>query len=201
MELEKAKKKRKTLRASVTRLTSKINEILKEDPRYVDQWLLKQCSLNLSEISEEIKAIDGKILDLLIEDDASDSECEKESEDAIGIKEKITYIQLSVEDFFKDHSLDEKLSRSESKASISSIASSAGSENECNRVKAKLPKLQLKKFSGKVSVWQEFWDSFKSAIHENKELEIQILKKLFGRTCKKCRRRFYPDGYRLQIRN
>ena len=63
-------------------------------------------------------------MDLLIEDDASDNECEKESEEASGIKEKIIYTQLSVEDFFKDHSQDEKLPRSESKASISSIASS-----------------------------------------------------------------------------
>ena len=31
----------------------------------------------------------------------------------------------------------------------------------------KLPKLQMRSFSGKVQDWQEFWDSFKSAIHED----------------------------------
>ena len=29
---------------------------------------------------------------------------------------------------------------------------------------AKLPKLEVKKFSGKIQEWQEFWDSFESAI-------------------------------------
>jgi len=37
-------------------------------------------------------------------------------------------------------------------------------------VKAKLPKLELKKFAGNVAQWQEFWDAFKSAIHNDKEL-------------------------------
>ena len=35
---------------------------------------------------------------------------------------------------------------------------------------AKLPKLEVKKFSGKIQEWQEFWDSFKSAIDSNKSL-------------------------------
>ena len=34
-------------------------------------------------------------------------------------------------------------------------------------VRAKLPKLEVKKFNGKLSEWQEFWDSFDSAIHQN----------------------------------
>ena len=31
----------------------------------------------------------------------------------------------------------------------------------------KLPKLDVRKFSGKIGKWQEFWDSFESAIHCN----------------------------------
>ena len=34
-------------------------------------------------------------------------------------------------------------------------------------VRAKLPKLEVKKINGKLSEWQEFWDSFESAIHQN----------------------------------
>ena len=34
-------------------------------------------------------------------------------------------------------------------------------------VRAKLPKLEVKKFNGKLCEWQEFWDSFESAIHMN----------------------------------
>eukprot|EP00112_Aurelia_sp_Birch-Aquarium-sp1_P018768 Seg453.10 transcript_id=Seg453.10/GoldUCD/mRNA.D3Y31 product="hypothetical protein" protein_id=Seg453.10/GoldUCD/D3Y31 len=38
------------------------------------------------------------------------------------------------------------------------------------RVDAKLPKSELKKFTGRPQDWQEFWDSFKSTIHKNEEL-------------------------------
>ena len=37
-------------------------------------------------------------------------------------------------------------------------------------VKAKLPKLEVKKFSGKLQDWQEFWDSFQSSIDGNESL-------------------------------
>ena len=36
--------------------------------------------------------------------------------------------------------------------------------------RAKLPKLEVRKFGGKVSEWQEFWDSFESAIDKNEAL-------------------------------
>ena len=34
-------------------------------------------------------------------------------------------------------------------------------------VRVKFPKLQMRNFSGKVQDWQEFWDSFKSAVHDD----------------------------------
>ena len=39
--------------------------------------------------------------------------------------------------------------------------------NQQKAVRAKLPKLEVKKFSGKLGEWREFWDSFESAIHLN----------------------------------
>lgn len=35
---------------------------------------------------------------------------------------------------------------------------------------AKLPRLNLKYFAGEPSQWMTFWDSFRSAVHENPEL-------------------------------
>ena len=37
-------------------------------------------------------------------------------------------------------------------------------------VRVKLPRLEVRKFSGKLEEWQEFWDSFESAIHSNDSL-------------------------------
>ncbi len=39
-----------------------------------------------------------------------------------------------------------------------------------NNTKVRLPKLEVRKFSGKIQDWREFWDSFESAIHRNEGL-------------------------------
>ena len=37
-------------------------------------------------------------------------------------------------------------------------------------VRAELPELEARKFSGKLEEWQEFWDSFETALHSNDSL-------------------------------
>ena len=41
---------------------------------------------------------------------------------------------------------------------------------------AKLPKLEVRKFDGKVHEWQEFWDCFVSAINENETLSKVVVR-------------------------
>lgn len=44
------------------------------------------------------------------------------------------------------------------------------SPGQGHSVRAKPPKLEVKKFNGKIEEWQEFWDGFESAIHRNEGL-------------------------------
>ena len=49
------------------------------------------------------------------------------------------------------------------------------SSNQCAEFagrRVKLPKLELKKFSGNIAELQEFWDGFKSAVHDGVKLAI-----------------------------
>ena len=48
------------------------------------------------------------------------------------------------------------------------VYSSASSSSP--KTTTKLPKLEVKKLSGRIQEWQEFWDSFESAIDSNKKL-------------------------------
>ena len=55
-----------------------------------------------------------------------------------------------------------------SKSSVGTVGSIENSSDECQRrVRVKLPKLDMRKFTGKVEDWQEFWDSFRSAVHND----------------------------------
>ena len=38
------------------------------------------------------------------------------------------------------------------------------------KARARLSKLEVKKFGGRINEWQEFWDSYQSAIHSNHSL-------------------------------
>ena len=42
--------------------------------------------------------------------------------------------------------------------------------NPVHNLKAKLPKLEVKRFNGRLQDWQEFWDSFQSSIDGNDNL-------------------------------
>ena len=58
-------------------------------------------------------------------------------------------------------------------------------QTTCNQtVRARLPKLELKKFFGSVADWQSFWDAFRNAVHENSQLfeidKFTYLKGLLG---------------------
>ena len=43
-------------------------------------------------------------------------------------------------------------------------------QNNAPKAKVRLPKLEVRKFDGNLQQWQEFWDSFESAIHANETL-------------------------------
>ena len=42
--------------------------------------------------------------------------------------------------------------------------------NQSKKALVKLPKLEVRKFGGKLEEWQQFWDSFESVIHCNESL-------------------------------
>ena len=48
---------------------------------------------------------------------------------------------------------------------VTENAASPGTLANSKTARVKLPKLEVCKFVGKIEEWQEFWDSFESAIH------------------------------------
>ena len=179
-----AKKERRTIRSLATKLVNKVKECLDEASDGVDDRKLRQFRAALKEKSIVLKELDKEILNYLYTTGAEDEICENEAEQASEIQEKIDYQLICVEDMLKEME-DEKLSvnsssksHSVSRESIVTVASNDdGHSNESEfqpskswndrTVRVKLPKLQMRSFSGKVQDWQEFWDSFKSAIHED----------------------------------
>ena len=198
-DLDKARKKRRVHRGTTTKLLNKIENLLKEDDIdriKLKQFLieLKEKQKTIKELDDVIFEL---MIENALEDDVCEKEAEEASEIKERITYGIVSIEDSLEairdgrggsviletSMRQDNSPHgsvtgqnnspaesvKSLSRFDSQESLNSVASSANSMRNRTR-KVKLPQLELKKFSGKTAEWQEFWDGYKSAVHDDNDL-------------------------------
>ena len=188
-EVDLLKKKRSTFRRNTTKLVNKVLD-LRNAEEDNDTVLLKSYSEQLKTQRDELKDLDNKILGYALENEDDDA-CDKEVEDSSEYSGKITQSLVFINDTLggdddaasiKSNS-SRRIQRSASKESIASNCSqySNYSDTGKRKVRVKLPQLEIKKFSGKIQDFQEFWDSFVSAIHENDQLaDVDKMKYLKG---------------------
>ena len=158
-ELARKKKVRAGHKSSATRMVSKVEGIL-SSAGTTDTSKLSQLNMSLREKLEEIKVLDGEILSLV-----EDGDLENEIAQADLYKERVYSTLILIE----------KATRPPAAVptpppSTSSTATTRPAPTSTHTNKVRLPKLTIKPFNGRLTAWPPFWDSFKSAIHENPEL-------------------------------
>ena len=166
-------------RSSATRFLAKIDEELEKD--VADVLKLRQLKQSIEEKAAILTTMNAEVLEK-----APDEEVEDEIQQADICTEKIQLALLKLTQFF------EKIERvgdgvTEPTAVLSVTPSTVtttgvtpstvtttgvtpSTVTTTGVTKVKLPKLSLKKFNGDVSKWTSFWDSFESAVHQNKDL-------------------------------
>ena len=161
-----------------TKLVAKIVEAIgsatPESPEKDVVWL-RQNRSTLSDKVKTIKELDEQIVDMLStsEEENVDEQIVKEiaeSDEAIAEFERTL---IGLDDALRK--LGEQstllLSPTQSKAVEQSLDDSQASSSSIGKViRAKLPKLHLRNFSGKICEWPEFWDGFSSSIDDNDQL-------------------------------
>ena len=183
------KKKRSVFRRNTTKLVNKIVELQGGDDE-PDTRKLKKFCVQLKKQRDDLEDLDDKILEHLLKNEDEDV-CDKDMDDSSDYMDKITDALMFMEEKLGENEetasvasgSKHSIARSVSEESLVSNESqkSTSSERTKRRVRVKLPKLEIKKFSGKIHEYQEFWDSFRSAIHENDELaDVDKLKYLKG---------------------
>ena len=168
-EISRKRKIRGGHKGYVTQLTATIEN---EN----DEAALESLKNQLEEKKIILKQLDDEILELVSkEDDEEGSGCATEINNAgkflqmieasiAKIKKKLKMIQQPPVLQYAPISFQ----RQESVLSADSL--NTNSSFNVKKVRAKLPKLELKKFSGRPIDWPEFWDGFQTAVHENEEL-------------------------------
>ena len=133
--------------------------------------------MTLKEQLDKILPLDREILaELIADEESTEEDVTTEIDRSTRLKADVTQRLVAI---------DEKLAAT-NVLYASPYAGSSGSQGQNivengsgNRVtsavnpkpvRVKLPKLEVRKFSGKLEDWQEFWDSFDSAIHSNDSL-------------------------------
>ena len=178
-------------RSVVTRLLSKISELLEECSPDVTQ--LEQKKMALIEKSEILKGLDSQLLEV-----AEDEWLEAEIKQSDVIQEKVKLVVLELEriktkcESPKKRVLLESVRvtrsttpsrsptptgettqstltnpRTEDPSTISSTTVSGDTKQS---TQVKLPKLTLRDFNGDLTMWTTFWESFESAVHRNPSL-------------------------------
>ena len=142
--------RRRGHKAYATKLMNEAEEFLKHGDTS-DKVQLLSYKETLAERSDIIQALDDKILL-----DTKEEEIEKEILSSSEYHMKVRTILVS---------LNEALG----KLSTSNVDSMPSIQR--NQESAKLPKISLKSFSGDVLCFQEFWESFNSAVHSNQTLD------------------------------
>ena len=146
-------------KASATRMVTEVNALVEESAP--DSAKLLQLKHSLEEKLKTFSILDSEILDMVAED-AIPQEIEEADLYKASIYEAIAKIDLC----YSAKAKPKTTSTSASSAGPSrtpDIPTSASS-------RVKLPKLTLRPFNGDITAWTTFWDSYESAVHNNREL-------------------------------
>ncbi|XP_054721262.1 uncharacterized protein LOC129231039 [Uloborus diversus] len=161
--INKAKKKRGAIRASITRIITKIQNAL-ENFNTDSSDKLEELLEHLNEKSYEIKAVDTEI-ESLVEEKELDAELLSAEE----YRDKITTWRFRATKKLRSLTSEQKQEISHPEHSTSNEVGTIQETKE--KVNIKLPKLSIIKYFGDHSEWLSFWSSFESAIHKNDSLD------------------------------
>ena len=169
-ELAKKKRVRGAHKASATNIMQQIVEAVRADRP--DEARLASLRLSLNEKFETVKGLDVEVIDLM-DDDGIVEDIDTADE----FKETVFRALLSI-----DRAIKQLKSSSDPKVREHTLSAST------THTHVKLPKLQLHSFSGDLTQWTSFWDSFHSAIHSSDELseieKFNYLNSLLERSAK-----------------
>ena len=149
-KLTKNKKIRKAHREHAKKVLAAVDEALSEfDGSVVAKDKVTRIIITFNDKLATLKSLDESILEPNI----------------------VTEVEESEEFCAQIHAALVKLQRCQTSKNESTVPLQSNPSVSTQPVNAKLPKLQIKKFTGDPKEWQSFWDSFSSAVHTNKALK------------------------------
>jgi len=168
-DLAKKKRVRGAHKSSATKIMHQVPKILNNDTP--DQTKLACLKHALNEKLTTIKALDAEVIEL-IDDEAVVEDIERADE----FKETVFNSLILIDHLMMKLKVQDP------------TVSDTRPPTFLSHMRVKLPKLHLRSFSGDLTQWTSFWDSFQSAVHSNDELseieKFNYLNSLLERSAK-----------------
>ena len=159
-------------RASATKAIGRAEDLLSSAEPDVDK--LSQLKFMLSEKLDILNRLEGEILDMVEEEAVAD-----EIDNSDGFKEGVYTVMVRIE---------RTLTPAPAASGPTLISRFPVTHPSSPRSGGhmKLPKLSIRPFNGELTAWTPFWDSYRSAIHDNPSLtdteKFNYLRSLLERT-------------------
>ena len=140
-----------------------------------DLMALRQGKIALKDKITLLKQLDGQIIDVISDskDEDVDNQVCKEIEESDEIIAEFEKTLLTVKATLRKFGGEQSgsLLKSTQPSNEENLNDSCASTSSVGKsVRAKLPKLQLRNFDGKICEWPEFWDGFPSLIDNKDQL-------------------------------
>ena len=148
-------------RTIAKRLLEQVKPRLNDQSGVSDKQWGKESLKALQEKVDALKKLDNQILDLIGGLDSEDLDVliEREIEESDRFRGELNQVVLRLEEV-----LNPSMHSSPAITGASSQNENPQPANPEHNTKANLPKLEVKRFNGRLQDWQEFWDSFHSSI-------------------------------------
>ena len=158
VDLNKKRRREKSFKISIERLLEDLTNLCALENKQAE---IASGLQELNQLKEKYSDLYNEILDL-IPDDLVEPECHQFSDYFRQIREVSDKAQKYISENTEASLADGN--------SVKNSGSGESQSSECNHSGMKLPKLELPSFYGDVLKFSSYWDQFRCAVHENKEL-------------------------------
>ena len=158
MDLDRLKAVRAGHRGVVTKLTREVGKALSEAEAGDKVGRLNVIYEQLQTKLNVLQKIDNEVLTLC---NVEAIECE--IEDSEDVSARIFDYKHRIEVYLKSQSASSAVLNTE-------VSYPVVTPGMASVTRTRLPKLELQKFKGNITSWMPFWDSFKSAVHDNPDI-------------------------------
>ena len=157
---------------SATKLLNRLKDRLSDEENPVEKFWLKESIQSIRLKIESLKTLDDQIIELIASATAEgiDKRVEKEIENSDSVRAELNDIVMRMEEVMSKIESPPPIVQPNTVPAAEVHSNLASGIPQQSKTKARLPKLEARKFNGKVQEWQEFWDAFESAIDQNESL-------------------------------